>query len=293
MCICDDGGIVTADDEDSDLTLEVEDEEEPEGIDVFEATREWKVVKEGQAIPPGLHIRMNLQTGEKEARLMPDSAPDDTASTKEGENGETRDTKTPQSTASTSKEQPTGTKGSAGPNKQPHPGFIFRGDHRRDHHYGHSDRRGIINKRRRVFTQREVAEALRKMDESGNADLTKLPSIAYSKAAPAEAAATHSQKSGGVRIVQQDGPPKPRLEKPMHRDLIEMMQHTKTLARQTATVAELLQALEELEYHVHHIENARELNTIGGLVVVVRLLNHTHPDIRSGAAHVIGAAAQR
>lgn len=36
----------------------------------FIPTNEWQVVKEGQAIPPGLHVRLNLQTGLREAKLL-------------------------------------------------------------------------------------------------------------------------------------------------------------------------------------------------------------------------------
>ena len=38
--------------------------------DVFHATNQWQTVKEGQSIPPGLHVQINLQTGEKQAKLM-------------------------------------------------------------------------------------------------------------------------------------------------------------------------------------------------------------------------------
>ncbi|KAK9890712.1 hypothetical protein WA026_012061 [Henosepilachna vigintioctopunctata] len=43
---------------------------ENENEDVFVADTEWKEIKEGQKIPPGLHIRINLQTGKKEAKLQ-------------------------------------------------------------------------------------------------------------------------------------------------------------------------------------------------------------------------------
>lgn len=36
----------------------------------FQATNEWKEVKPGEAIPAGLHVRMNLATGHAEAKLM-------------------------------------------------------------------------------------------------------------------------------------------------------------------------------------------------------------------------------
>jgi nucleotide exchange factor SIL1 len=36
---------------------------------VFQPTEEFQLIKEGQDIPPGLHVRLNIYTGEKEARL--------------------------------------------------------------------------------------------------------------------------------------------------------------------------------------------------------------------------------
>ncbi|CAF1589569.1 unnamed protein product [Rotaria sp. Silwood1] len=39
----------------------------------FIPTNEWQIVKEGQAIPPGLHVRLNLQTGLREAKLLEDT----------------------------------------------------------------------------------------------------------------------------------------------------------------------------------------------------------------------------
>lgn len=36
----------------------------------FHPTKEWQTVKEDQAIPSGLHVRLNLETGEKEAKLL-------------------------------------------------------------------------------------------------------------------------------------------------------------------------------------------------------------------------------
>uniref|UniRef100_L7M3U8 Nucleotide exchange factor SIL1 n=1 Tax=Rhipicephalus pulchellus TaxID=72859 RepID=L7M3U8_RHIPC len=38
----------------------------------FQAEKEWKEVKPGEAIPAGLHVRMNLATGHTEAKLMDD-----------------------------------------------------------------------------------------------------------------------------------------------------------------------------------------------------------------------------
>jgi len=45
-------------------------EEEKGGKKEFIATEEFQEVEEGQAIPPGLHVRLNMQSGKREARLI-------------------------------------------------------------------------------------------------------------------------------------------------------------------------------------------------------------------------------
>ncbi|XP_076372663.1 sil1 nucleotide exchange factor isoform X1 [Tachypleus tridentatus] len=44
--------------------------EEESTNELFIATKDWQKIKPGQAIPQGLHIRMNFQTGVKEAKLL-------------------------------------------------------------------------------------------------------------------------------------------------------------------------------------------------------------------------------
>lgn len=47
---------------------------------IFEPTEEFQLIKEGQDIPPGLHVRLNINTGKKEARLnIPIEGEDDLA----------------------------------------------------------------------------------------------------------------------------------------------------------------------------------------------------------------------
>ena len=36
----------------------------------FVASKEWQEIQDGQHVPSGLHYRMNLATGKKEAKLM-------------------------------------------------------------------------------------------------------------------------------------------------------------------------------------------------------------------------------
>lgn len=41
-----------------------------EETEVFIPTHEWQTIKPGQGIPKGLHVRINLETGQKEAKLL-------------------------------------------------------------------------------------------------------------------------------------------------------------------------------------------------------------------------------
>ncbi|XP_050085698.1 nucleotide exchange factor Sil1 [Anopheles aquasalis] len=51
----------------------------------FVATNEWQEIAEGQGIPPGLHVRINLSTGKKEAKLLDaESASETTATDAQG-----------------------------------------------------------------------------------------------------------------------------------------------------------------------------------------------------------------
>lgn len=57
----------------SDDEATVEQENDGQAYDptnVFVATDDWQEVKPGQVVPAGLHVRMNLETGKKEAKLL-------------------------------------------------------------------------------------------------------------------------------------------------------------------------------------------------------------------------------
>ncbi|XP_051486747.1 nucleotide exchange factor SIL1 isoform X2 [Apus apus] len=49
-----------------------EDDADPEDLEVFYPTHQWQTIRPGQAVPAGSHVRLNLQTGDREAKL-PDS----------------------------------------------------------------------------------------------------------------------------------------------------------------------------------------------------------------------------
>ncbi|KAL7863401.1 hypothetical protein SRHO_G00123850 [Serrasalmus rhombeus] len=43
--------------------------QDPEDLEVFHPTNEWQTLKPGQTVPAGSHVRLNLQTGQREAKL--------------------------------------------------------------------------------------------------------------------------------------------------------------------------------------------------------------------------------
>ncbi|KAL3511520.1 hypothetical protein ACH5RR_030921 [Cinchona calisaya] len=53
-----------------------------------------------------------------------------------------------------------------------------------------------------------------------------------------------------------------------------------------------LRALEELSLLVEPIDNANDLHKLGGLVVVIRELNHPDPEVRTISAFILGKACQ-
>ncbi len=219
---------------------------EDEENGVFIPTEDWKVIKKGQHIPPGLHVRMNLETGLKEAKLLDKN---DSGELQKSSDQDDDD-------------------GGGGP-------------------YGKSDRLGAINKRTKVFSIEEVADMLKDInDDGGSVNPESLPRIASSLVSP-EDTRTGSNSKERTHLNRK------KLPVSLHPDVEVMLQLTTTLANKSSSVSELSEALEELEYYVHRMDNAKDLNAIGGLVLVVRLLNHTHPDVRSWSAHVLGSATQR
>lgn len=219
---------------------------------VFQPTSEWQEIEKGQAIPAGLHVRMNLQTGAREAKLMEESV-----------SGEV----------------------SAAVRSQPEQnGLEFTGDHRRAHHHGYSDRRGIVNKRTKIFTRQEYLDMLQEKEQL-NSDPSNLPALTGAGTSSSPPSLEHGPKVKEAHAV--------RVPVTVHSDVSAMLSLCQTLGNTSSSAPDLVEVLDKLEYHVHQIDNGLDLNAVGGLVLVVRLLNHSSPDVRSAAAAVVGSASQR
>ena len=288
---------------DVDDGISIEDEDDTaQDQNIFKPTHEWKVVEDGQSIPPGLHIRMNLQTGLKEAKLLEEDEDKGTLREQcsnedisndiidQGDNsdGNCGLQKVDLEQNNKSSESSDGVRTDEHDSND-HSSPKFKADQRRTHYYGNSDRRGVINKRTKVFSRRELAEMLKNLKED-NIDTAKIPGITSSNEKEGKESSSEGPK---VRLNNLEELKSMTGHLTFHRDTEIMLQHIRTLTNKNSTITEVLHALEELEYYVHQIDNARDLNVIGGLVPIVRLLNHTNPEVRGHAAHVVGSAAQR
>ena len=65
------------------------------------------------------------------------------------------------------------------------------------------------------------------------------------------------------------------------------------LKAENATEEEKLNSLEDLEYYVHQIDNAVDLEKMHGFKVVIDFLNYSSVELQEKAAKVVGAAVQR
>lgn len=54
------------------VAMAEEEELDPEDLEVFYPTHQWQTVRQGQVLPAGLHVQLNLQTGERLAKLPSD-----------------------------------------------------------------------------------------------------------------------------------------------------------------------------------------------------------------------------
>ncbi|XP_002737127.1 nucleotide exchange factor SIL1-like [Saccoglossus kowalevskii] len=211
------------DDDDDHVTIHDGEEEE---LEVFYPTKEWQVVKEGQAIPAGLHIKMNLQTGIKEAKLMDEDDKDE---------GNKDDLK----------------------------------------YWEAGDRSGMINTDKKFFTKEELKDALKKF--KANEDDVK------------EKDKEIKNKFRSYEELKKDFED---MNYNVESDVDVMMRLISKYQQSGVTMEEKQLILNDLEYYVHQIDNARDLATIGGLEIIIKGLNDTEEIIRRECAFVLGSAVQ-
>ena len=71
-----------------------------------------------------------------------------------------------------------------------------------------------------------------------------------------------------------------------------MKEFVRYITADNSTIEQKLTSLDSLEYYVHQIDNALDLDKIGGLEPIVNLLNNTDEDIQERTANLLAAATQ-
>lgn len=204
-------------------------EHDEEDLEVFQPTADWQAIKPGQGIPPGLHVRMNLQSGVKEAKLM------------DGDDG-----KKYQSNGNTKQK--------------------------------------FIEIDKNIISKQRLKEALKDFrDKFHNESPTQDSSEELGSRLEA------SQKFRSLNEIQKELEGADLFVK---KDIEVIMEFVAVLNSSSSNLSEKEYALNELEYYVHQIDNARDLHSIGGLALVIKLMNSTEPSLASRASYVLGSAAQ-
>ncbi|XP_043924944.1 nucleotide exchange factor SIL1 [Protopterus annectens] len=203
----------------------VEDEQDSEDLEVFYPTDQWQTVRPGQAVPAGLHIRLNLQTGEKEAKI-PDDEKESLSNMKYWKQGK---------------------------------------------------RHGIMNTDAKSFTAQELKKALKKFKQETvpSADEEKL----------------RKEKVKQVfRPIEEIKKEFKDLNMLIETDYEIIKKIVDKFNSSSSTLDEKIEALKNLEYYVHQVDNAQDLVSLGGFHLVINALNSTEPILKEHAAFVLGSA---
>ncbi|OQS06168.1 hypothetical protein THRCLA_20425 [Thraustotheca clavata] len=227
---------------------------------IFEPTSEWKEILPNQAIPGGLHVRINLSTGKKEAKLLDNDKNDKIVeNTVDVDGFAVAQT----STQLVAEELSTSVVSESQEEQEIQP----------------------------VEESERIAESLYNV----LASLPEPPVLdgmniqqAYSKLSKEEFAAYISKLWKARQAELKEASEAIRNEGLYMQNLIDTLLSP---APDANTYAKgLLSSLEKLEWEVQDIDKARDFNTMGGLFATIQLLNSSDLEVRSQAAWVVGSA---
>uniref|UniRef100_A0AAV2MKI2 Nucleotide exchange factor SIL1 n=1 Tax=Knipowitschia caucasica TaxID=637954 RepID=A0AAV2MKI2_KNICA len=199
------------DDEDDENEVQVEDEEV---LELVHPTNKWQSLKPGQAVPRGSHVRLNLQTGQREVRLGEDQL-----------------------------------------------------KYWNQQHSENDANDQFIN-------PDELKEAMKKIKEDLkiNQDSTK-----------------NDSPSSHFRPLEELKEDMAQLNLLVETDA-QILRRLLTQLNSTRSTEEKLTILYELEYMVHQVDNAQNLCSMGGLLLLLEGLNSSDSKLQETSAFVLGSA---
>ncbi|XP_016332542.1 nucleotide exchange factor SIL1-like [Sinocyclocheilus anshuiensis] len=194
-------------------------DEDSEDLEVFRPTDKWQTLKPGQAVPAGSHVRLNLQTGQREVKM-----------------GEEEGLK-----------------------------------------YGRDGNRlGMLNLHSPSFTAEELKESLKKLKE-GMDD-------------PVDSKQDENAVRAQFRPIEELKKDMEALDMLVETDVQVMRRLLNQFNNTNSTTEEKITALLDLEYLVHQVDNAQNLVSMGGMQLVINVLNSTDIRLQESAAFVLGSA---
>ncbi|XP_011156524.1 nucleotide exchange factor Sil1 isoform X1 [Solenopsis invicta] len=224
----------------------------------FVATHEWQTVKKGTPIPKGLHVRHNFGTGVTEAKLMDDTEEDD-------ENAN----------QSNSKSLTLHPDKSVLENEEPDPVKIKK----------------VLKRESLKFPIDELKARLKKLKQDEAEDVSDDEEIQpKSEKRFKRFYETLKEELNALKVnVTSDS----ELLKKFFQKFQTYKSSVTTGTLTSIEIEEVLDILNNLEYLLHQIDNAKIFSDMDGLTKIISpCLNGTNNEIKSEALRLLGAAAQ-
>ncbi|CAK4086174.1 unnamed protein product [Aphanomyces euteiches] len=209
---------------------------------IFEPTHEWKVVQPHEAIPGGLHVRINLQTGLKEAKLLD------------------KEDVHPEKTDIYHKETIS------------------------------SDDSGAVRNEKGEIIGESLYNALAQLPEPPEMDGMNIHE-AYGKLTKEQFSAYIAKLWAKRQEELKEATASIRDEAKYMQGLIDTLV-TPSSGDADIHEANVVDALQHLEWEVQDLDKAKDFNTMGGLEATVQYLNASSYRVRTMAAWVVGSAVK-
>ncbi|KAJ6659276.1 hypothetical protein lerEdw1_019322 [Lerista edwardsae] len=248
-----------------------------EDLEVFYPTNQWQVVHQGQAIPAGLHVQLNLQTGENLAKL-----PDD--------NHEKSDLK----------DSPRSSKRLGQVDLDP--SSFTTQELKKALAKMKESLKTDDTLEQKVFLLKDVCEnttdnlALYVLSSSCGKQFLHLilECSVHQRLWPNSETLIHQEDvRKRFRSIDKLKEEFKELNLQLETDFEIMFKLINKFNSSASTLEEKIAALHDLEYYVHQVDNAKDLLSLGGLQLLINGLNSSEPLMKEYASFVLGAALSR
>ncbi|XP_058808029.1 nucleotide exchange factor Sil1 [Phymastichus coffea] len=225
---------------------------------VFVPTKEWQTVKKGISIPQGLHIRHNLQTGVIEAKLMDDDN-DKEKSSEDNLNSSQQNSLTLHPEKSLTDEE---------------------------NHLLNKDE--ATNKMKIPIDELKAMLKRIKSDDSSNSNNAEATQPERRKKFRSYVELKEELEALNMNVSTDS-----QILNGLFSQFESQREFILTENLDSAKVEDVMEILNNIEYLIHQIDNARTFTDMGGMSKIISpCLNSTNPEIKAEALKLLGAAVQ-